>query len=279
MHFLPLTSEAGDAISPQAEDIPSRAVILHDRHIICEGCAREWLASANTCPECRKVLFELKEEESTNEPTVYVDSVNLRDSSNAPDLQGLLQEFGPGFLDQNAHALAYFTRPLIRQLRERTTAYEALNLFLDFEYPGYDALFRPGTVVNEEAQRQACVINQHAVVDFWAWWAKRFFVTLANAEFDLRHHPLAVSLLFQMLHAMKILPDNFPITRALLSRFLAQRLMTFAKDRVGSIQAQEFDGYVVDMVEAALSATAGRMHVPASEPHEERKTIYETLYK
>lgn len=34
------------------------AVLLHDTHVFGEKCAREWLASANTCPKCRAVLFE-----------------------------------------------------------------------------------------------------------------------------------------------------------------------------------------------------------------------------
>ncbi|KAF7193517.1 hypothetical protein HII31_05092 [Pseudocercospora fuligena] len=299
MRFLPLKSDAGDTISCQAEDILSRAVILHDKHILCEGCAREWLASTNTCPECRKVLFEVTQEETSTEPTVYVDSINLREWSNNEQLHRLLQELGPSFLDQETRALAYFTRPLIRPLRERSDAYEEQNTFLDLEYPKYDALIRPGTMVGEEGDNQSCIITQRAVVNFWAWWAKRFFVTLGkfkqpgfvdieqyadpdltvNDDIDLRHHPLATSLLFQMLHALKTLPDAAPIKRPVLALFLSQRLTTFAKTRVGSAQAQDFDGYIGDMVEAALSASAGRMSIPASKPQKERESTYKALYE
>jgi hypothetical protein len=44
-------------------DIPvnnekERAVLPHDTHAFGEECAREWLATANTCPKCRTVLYQ-----------------------------------------------------------------------------------------------------------------------------------------------------------------------------------------------------------------------------
>jgi hypothetical protein len=47
-----------ELVDVPVNDETERAVLLHDTHAFGEECAREWLASANTCPKCRTVLYQ-----------------------------------------------------------------------------------------------------------------------------------------------------------------------------------------------------------------------------
>jgi hypothetical protein len=63
-----------------------RAVLLHDTHAFGEECAREWLATANTCPKCRTILYQKVD----NDDAAVVHAEPIEPTFNAKELAHLM---------------------------------------------------------------------------------------------------------------------------------------------------------------------------------------------
>lgn len=82
----------GDLVDTPVNDSGERAVLLHDSHAFGEECARHWLASQNTCPKCRTVLFQAVDDD--NAGAAIDDAVPIAPTFDEEELEHLLWQAG-----------------------------------------------------------------------------------------------------------------------------------------------------------------------------------------
>lgn len=82
----------GDLVDAPVNDSEERAVLLHDSHAFGEECVRHWLASQNTCPKCRTVLFQTADDD--NASAAIDDAVPIAPTFDEEELEHLLWQAG-----------------------------------------------------------------------------------------------------------------------------------------------------------------------------------------